>query len=58
MPLPVDSLTKSSSLIAIGLAIKKSIAKLIDEGREQAQAVAIAYSIAREKTGKELNKKS
>lgn len=57
MPLQVDSLDRYSSDVRIGLAIKKSIAKLIDEGREQDQAVAIAYSIARKKTGKELKKR-
>ena len=55
MPLPVDNLTPDSPTTAIREAIGQSIAQCLREGgREQKQCAAIAYSIAREKTGKGL----
>ena len=55
MPLPVDNLTKESSTVSIRDAIGESIAQCLREGgREQKQCAAIAYDIAREKTGKSL----
>ena len=55
MPLPVDNLDKDSSLQAIRSAISASIRACMKEGgKEQKQCAAIAYSIAREKTGKSL----
>jgi len=55
MPLAAESLTEDSSTPAIREAISESIRQCMQEGgREQAQCAAIAYSIAREKTGKEL----
>lgn len=54
MPLPVDKLRPQSSIEAISEAISESIAQLVHEGREQEQAAAIAYNIARRKTGKSL----
>lgn len=55
MPLPVDNLTPESSIVSIRDAIGKSIAQCMREGeREQKQCAAIAYDIARKKTGKAL----
>lgn len=50
MPLPVDSLTKDSSLQSTREAISKSIAQCVKEGKDQKQCAAIAFDIAREKT--------
>ena len=56
MPLPVESLTPESNPRDIREAISQSIAACMEEGgRDQKQCAAIAYSISREKTGKELN---
>lgn len=58
MPLAVDNLTKKSNIATISKAINKSVGQCMDEGgRKQDQCVAIAYSIARKKTGRELKKK-
>lgn len=55
MPLQVDNLTPESSIVSVREAIGESIAQCLREGgREQKQCAAIAYDIAREKTGKEL----
>lgn len=55
MPLPVDNLTKESSLQSIRDAISGSIeACMKEEGRDQKQCAAIAYSIARKNTGNPL----
>jgi len=51
MPLPTESLTKDSSDDEIQRAISATIEQLVNEGREQDQAIAIAYSSAREATG-------
>jgi len=57
MPLPTERLTRRSSDAAIRQAISDAISQLVREGREQDQAIAIAYSSAREHTGKSLGKK-
>jgi len=55
MPLQVENLTPDSSIVSIREAIGESIAQCMREGgREQKQCADIAYSIAREKTGKSL----
>lgn len=56
MPLAVDNLTPESSIVVIREAIGASIEQCMDEPNDtsQEQCAAIAYSIAREKTGKEL----
>lgn len=55
MPLAVDNLTTESTTQAIRDAISASISQCMKEGgREQKQCAAIAYSIAREKTGQSL----
>ena len=55
-PTAVDKLTKESSPDAIQKAIGECIATEVRGGREQKQAIAICYSQARKKTGKELGK--
>ena len=57
MPTAVDNLTKDSSPDAIRAAISECIATEREGGREQDQAVAMCYQMAREKTGKSLGKK-
>lgn len=52
MPLPTENLTKDSSMDEIREAISRAISQLVDEGREQDQAIAIAYSTAREAAGR------
>ena len=54
MPLPVENLTPDSPLTSIREAIGKSIAACIQEGKTQEECAGMSYSIAREKTGKEL----
>lgn len=62
MPLPVQALTTASSDEAIQEAISQSIAQCMGEptpsgmtqSERQAQCAAIAYSHARERTGKAL----
>ena len=56
MPTAVDNLNKDSSPDAIQKAISECIATEVKGGREQKQAVAMCYSMARKKTGKELGK--
>jgi hypothetical protein len=56
MPLAVESLTKDSSPEQTRESISQSIATCMEEGgKSQEECAAMAYSIAREKTGKELN---
>ena len=55
MPLAVEGLTPESPEGTIRQAISDSIAQCIKEGKDQKQCAAIAYSYARDKTGKELN---
>ena len=58
MPLAVENLRKDSSMDAVRTAISESIYKCMQEGnRDQKQCAAIAYSIARKKTGKSLEAK-
>jgi len=58
VPLAVDNLTKKSNIKQVKDAISESVGQCMDEGgREQDQCVAIAYDIAREKTGRKLEKK-
>jgi len=58
MPLAVDALTPDSGLDAIRQAISESIKQCIQEGKDQKQCAAIAYSIARDKTGQALGEGS
>ena len=58
MPLAVDALTPDSGLDAIREAISKSIEQCILEGKDQKQCAAMAYSIARDKTGQALGEGS
>lgn len=59
MPLAVDRLSKKSSIQAVRDAISDSIHTCMKEGgREQKQCAAIAYSVARKKTGKTLGKEA
>ena len=51
MPLPTESLTKDSTDQEIQAAISAAISQLVNEGRDQDQAIAIAYSTARKATG-------
>ncbi len=54
MPTPAEKLGKNSGMGEIRAAISASIAKLIDEGRPQKQAAAIAYSQAEKDTARKL----
>lgn len=52
MPLAAESLTPDSSPEAVKKAISDSVAQCMREGgREQKQCVAMAFEIARKKTG-------
>lgn len=55
MPLPVQSLSPTSSPDAIKQAIARSIEQCVNEGRPQDQCVAIAYRYAEQATGKSSN---
>lgn len=55
MPIPM-SIDKQSSDEQIRKAIGACIRKMRREGRDPKQAVAICYSEARKKTGKQLGK--
>lgn len=57
MPTAVDKLSKDSSDAQVKAAISACIATEVKSGRKQDQAVAMCYSMAREKTGKELGQK-
>lgn len=57
MPTAVDKLSKDSSDAQVKAAISDCIATEIRGGRERDQAVAMCYSMARDKTGKELKPK-
>ena len=54
MPTRAEQLTPRSSPEEIQIAISASISKLVREGREQDQAIAIAHEQARKATGKAL----
>ena len=56
MPIPAETLTPQSNDKDVQEAIGLSIEMCMKEGgRTQEQCAAIAYSVAREKTGRELN---
>lgn len=52
MPTPAEVLGPSSTDDEIKAAIQATIAQLVREGREQRQAVAMAYDMARRATGR------
>lgn len=52
MPTAIENLSKDSSPDEINKAISSCIATEVDSGREQKQAVAMCYSMARKKTGR------
>jgi hypothetical protein len=55
MPIPeMDALTKVSDDNQVKAAISSCIATEVNGGKPKDQAVAICYSMAREKTGKEM----
>ena len=54
MPTPAEGLTRESADDAVKQAISATVRQLVEEGFEQRQAVAIAFSQARKSTGKEL----
>ena len=56
MPTAVDKLTKDSKMAEIKAALSDCIATEVRGGRKQDQAVAVCYSMARKKTGKNLGK--
>ena len=55
MPLAVESLTAESNDKQVQDSISQSIEQCMNEGKDQKQCAAIAYSYAREKTGKALD---
>jgi len=55
MPLAAEGLTPESDITSIRDAISKSIEQCMLEGKDQKQCAAIAYSYAREKTGRDLS---
>lgn len=55
MPTPAEGLTPESSMESVKTAISETVAHYVSKGREQEQAVAIAYSQARHSTGKMLS---
>ena len=58
MPTRAESLTSDSSDEAIKRAISESISMLVEEGRPQEQAIAIAYSQAEKAIGRPIPRKS
>lgn len=55
MPLPVDSLTSSSSTQQVRDAISQSIEQCMKEGgKNQKECAGMVYGIARDKSGKSL----
>lgn len=52
MPLPVEALTPTSSDAEIQQAISASIAQCVNEGIDQKQCTAMAYSMAKKATTK------
>ncbi len=56
MPTLAERLSPNSSDAQVKAAISDSIAQLINEGRSQEQAIAIATEQARKATGKELGR--
>lgn len=57
MPTAVDKLSKDSDDAQIKAAVSDCIATEVHDGKEQDQAVAMCFEMARKKTGKELGKK-
>jgi len=59
MPTPeIEALGKDSKDAQVKAAVSACIAAEMQAGREQDQAIAMCYSMAREKTGKELGKEA
>lgn len=58
MPRATESLTKESSDDATQGAISSCISTQVGEGMKQEQAIAMCHQEARDKTGKQLKKKS
>ncbi len=56
MPTMSESLKPESSDQEIGKAIQDTVAKLVEEGFNQDQAVAIAFQQAEKATGKTLSR--
>ena len=56
MPLPIERLTKGSSLATIREAISDSVAILVKEGKTPKQAAGQAFGMARDQTGKPLKR--
>ncbi len=56
MPTLAERLSPNSSDAQVKAAISDSIAQLMNEGRPQEQAVAIAHEQAAKATGKELGR--
>ena len=56
MPLAAEGLSPTSSDDEIQAAISASIKQCVDEGREQDQCIAMAYSMAKKSTGKKLTR--
>ena len=50
MPMPAESLTPQSTAEEVRAAISATIAKCVEEGGEQKQCTAIAFSMARRQT--------
>ena len=57
-PLAVEQLTEQSGTQEIRDAIGKSVQTCIGEGKSQEECAAIAYSMAKERTGKALGREA
>lgn len=58
MPRATENLTKQSSDDAVQKAISSCISTQMGEGMKQEQAIAMCHQEARDKTGRQLKKKS
>ncbi len=58
MPLAVNNLTPESPTQLVREALNQSIQQCMQEGKSQEECAAMSYSIARERTGKELGKEA
>jgi cytochrome c551/c552 len=58
MPRATENLTTTSSDNEVKLAISSCISTQMGEGMPQEQAIAMCHQEARDKTGKQLKKKS
>jgi len=58
MPRATESLAKDSADDVVKAAISSCISTQMGEGMKQEQAIAVCYSEARSKTGKQLKPKS